>query len=56
MKEVWLTLEEAAELEDIPYNTLVIRLKRENNYKTKTESGSENGGRDRVYIGLSSGL
>ncbi len=54
MKEVWLTLEEAAELEGCTYNAIQLRAKTDNIYKTKTESGSENGGRDRVYIGLSS--
>ncbi|SHI71159.1 hypothetical protein SAMN02745176_01131 [Lutispora thermophila DSM 19022] len=54
MPETFVTLERAAELEGIKYNTLVQRIKRNPKaFKTSTEPG-ENGGKDRVTVALSS--
>ena len=53
MAEIFVTLEEAAELEGTKYNTLVQRIKRNPaSFKTKTEA--RDGGKDRVLVALSS--
>ena len=53
MAEIFVTLEEAAELEGTKYNTLVQRIKRNpTSFKTKTEA--RDGGKDRVLVALSS--
>ncbi len=54
MAEAYVTLAEAAELEKIQYNTMVVRIKRnEGTLDIKTEK-SETGGRDKVFIAVSS--
>ena len=54
MAEAYVTLEEAAELEGVKYNTMVKRLSRkQDNFETKTEK-SETGGRDVVLVAVSS--
>lgn len=50
---MYLTLEEAAELEDIRYNTLVQRINRSSEVITKKEK-NPNGGRDTVLVALQS--
>ncbi|WP_420857134.1 Mu transposase C-terminal domain-containing protein [Tissierella carlieri] len=53
LAEIFITLEEAAELDGVKYNTLVQRIKRNpENYQTKTEA--RDGGKDRVLVSLSS--
>lgn len=52
MAEIYVTLAEAAELEQVSYNTMVVRIKR-NFYSIKREK-PENGGRDNVYIEIHS--
>lgn len=53
LPEVYITLDEAAELEEVKYNTFVQRLNRnQSKYKIKTEK--RDGGKDRVLVGLSS--
>ena len=54
MIETWLSLEDAAALEGIPYNTLVVRLRRMDKYKTKKSDCIETGGRGNTLIALSS--
>ncbi len=50
MAEIFISLEEAAKLEGIKYNTLIQRISRNTkNYVTKTEP-SANGGKDRLLI------
>ena len=52
--EVYVTLEEAAELEGIEYGALRVRIFRDKSkYKTKTEK-SPTGGKDKVFIALTS--
>lgn len=54
LAEAYVTLEEAAELEGIKYNTMVKRLSRkQDDFETKTEK-SETGGRDVVLVAVSS--
>ena len=54
MAEVYVTLSEAAELEGIPYQTMVRRTQRKKDtFVTKTEK-SESGGRDMVLVAVSS--
>lgn len=54
MSEIFITLEEAATLEDIKYNTLVQRIKRNpDGFRTKTQS-REGGGKDQVMVAVSS--
>ncbi len=54
MTEIFVTLEEAAELENISYKGMSSRLQRNpQSYKTKNEPGI-NGGKDRVLVALSS--
>lgn len=53
MAETFVTLEEAADLENIKYNTLVQRIKRNpKGFRTKNEP--RDGGKDRVLVALSS--
>ena len=55
MAEVFLRLEEAADLEGINYNSMVQRLCRnENQYVIKKEPAGPFGGKDRVLVALSS--
>lgn len=53
MAESYVTLAEAAELENIPYQTMVRRTQRREDFDTKIER-SEIGGRDRVLVAVSS--
>lgn len=54
MAESYVTLNEAAELEGIKYNTMVRRLSRNrSNFDTKTEQ-SETGGKDTVLVAVAS--
>lgn len=54
MAESYVTLEEAAELENIPYQTMVRRTqRRREDFDTRIEK-SEIGGRDRVLVAVSS--
>ncbi len=54
MEEAYVTLAEAAELEEMKYNTMVIRMSRnQQTYDTKTIK-SETGGRDTVMVKVSS--
>lgn len=54
MPEAFITLEEAAELEGVKYNTLVQRIKRSPSaFKVKTQP-CEGGGKERVMIPVSS--
>lgn len=53
MTELYISLEEAARLEGIKYNTLVQRLKRNSTYQTLLEP-AENGGKERVMVAVSS--
>lgn len=54
MPDVFITLEEAAELENLKYNTLIQRIKRNpRQYKTQTQA-REDGGKDRTLISLTS--
>lgn len=54
MAEVFVTIEEAADMEGIKYNTLIQRIKRNPlNFRTKTEP-NPSGGKPRVLISLSS--
>lgn len=53
MPETYIPLAEAAQYEGIPYNTLVQRLRRENEYHTRTLP-RERGGRAQVEIAVSS--
>lgn len=51
---VFLSLEEAAELEELDYETFKKRLQRNpNNFTIKKETG-EQGGKERTYISVSS--
>ena len=53
MAEIFVTLEEAAELEGVKYHTIYQRIQRNaDNYKTKNEP--RDGGKDRVLVALSS--
>ena len=54
MIETWLSIEEAATLEGVTYNTLVVRLRRAGSYKTKKCGNDELGGRGNTLIALSS--
>lgn len=54
MIETWLSIEEAAALENIPYNTLVVRLRRMDTYKVKKSDCIDVGGRGNTLIALSS--
>lgn len=54
MIETWLSIEEAAALEEMPYNTLVVRLRRMDTYKTKKTDNIDSGGRGNTLIALSS--
>lgn len=54
MGEVYITLEEAAELENVKYNTLIQRIKRNSkSFRTRTEP-TTGSGKDRVLVALSS--
>ncbi len=54
MAEVYISLGEAAELENVKYNTMVQRLSRKpGEYDTRTEK-SGNGGKDAVLVAVSS--
>lgn len=54
MSEIYITLEEAAELEDIKYNTLIQRMKRNPKaFRTKTQP-RENGGKEQVLVSVAS--
>lgn len=54
MAEMYVSLEEAAELENVKYNTMVQRLSRKpDEYDTRTEK-SGTGGRDAVLVAVSS--
>lgn len=54
MPEIFITLEEAAELEEMSYQTFVVKKHRNPElFKTKIEK-SETGGKDRVMVALSS--
>lgn len=54
MPEIYITLEDAAELEDVKYNTLVQRMKRNPGaFKTKTQA-REGGGKEQVMVSVSS--
>ncbi len=53
LPEVYITLDEAAELESLGYDAMKKRIQRnQSNYKIKTEK--REGGKDRVLVGLSS--
>jgi putative transposase len=53
LTEIFVTLEEAAELEGISYKGMASRIQRNpNNFKTKTQP--RDGGKDRVLVALSS--
>jgi transposase InsO family protein len=53
LAEIFVTLEEAAELEGVKYHTIYQRIQRNpDNYKTKNEP--RDGGKDRVLVVLSS--
>lgn len=55
MPEIYITLEESAELEGVKYNTLVQRINRNpQDYKTQKESRDLEGGKDRVMVAVSS--
>lgn len=55
MPEIFITLEEAAELEGISYKGMASRVQRNpQDYKTQKESRDLEGGKDRVLIALSS--
>ncbi len=54
MSEIYITLEEAAELENIKYNTLIQRMKRNPKaFRTKTQP-RENGGKEQVLVSVAS--
>lgn len=54
MLEIYITLEDAAELEDVKYNTLVQRMKRNPGaFKTKTQA-REGGGKEQVMVSVAS--
>ncbi|MDP4092572.1 MAG: transposase [Bacillota bacterium] len=54
MPETFITIEQAAELEGISYNTFIVRKNRNPElYKTKTEQ-SEAGGKERILVDLAS--
>lgn len=54
MSEIYIALDKASELENMKYNTLVQRIKRNSSlYRTKTETDS-NTGKDRVLVAVSS--
>lgn len=51
---IYISLEEASELENILYNTMVVKIKRNpQSYNIKKEQAAQ-GGKDRTYISLSS--
>lgn len=55
MIEKYISLEEAAKLENIPYDTIKARIRRNpGKYKTKREAHRPNGGRPRVFVSISS--
>lgn len=54
MIDIYVTLEEAAELESLEYHTIVMRIQRGGLYKTKKIADTINGGRERVLVSLSS--
>lgn len=55
MTEIYVTLEDAAELECLKYNTLVQRISRNpENYKTQKEPRETENGKEHVLIALSS--
>ena len=55
MAEVFVSLQEAADLEDINYDTMKKRFQRKSEeFKTKKESRGAAGGKDEVFVALSS--
>lgn len=52
MPEIYISLEDAAELEDVKYNTLVQRMKRNPEvFRTKTQA-RESGGKEQVMVSV----
>ena len=53
MAETYVTLAEAAELENVKYKTMAQRLSRQNTFEVKTVKPKD-GGKDIVYVAVSS--
>ena len=53
MAETYVTLAEAAELENVKYKTMAQRLSRKNTFEVKTEKPRD-GGKDTVFVAVSS--